>query len=1115
MVLLHCCTLVPEGEGANISAVRFAAPIRVDFLRIYPTGTRPFPAHSPNLIACTEPSAFSLDILFNALPRTPEAKEKQRAANALVPTSLAYAGGLVDFSVDMGMEYATRLMIVKGAFESLTLALYGEIASTDMSDDLVPYDPQPLPDLVPLPLSSRVDPANMVDPCTVANQLLSMISECPLPLVARLMFCLKPSDEDWDSLEFPHLYADLDLDMVDDLDAVLDRMARPIRDGLPMDTFNAFAIQVSGMIGPKVELLSANQAFSIAKLLSIAAPQDSGLVRALLKHLELESIFDMETMNDHSTLQRLWDAVANIEITRHLNVDWFLEALDHIQQNGNTKRYTRALAGKIQLRMQRWIAFEDVLLNQTGDLREAAKLLSDVSEGEQSMAIWLQNMLEHPSVAHALSQTPPNGSPRLSAEIGSREDLVMWTRAYMGVGSVLAVWAWADSLGKDAAAEQTLATIKLWQDVDGYSQIVNQLLLLRQFPGRLEWEISDREPPRQSGILAEQIFARLMDEPGAILHDSLVDTVLKLEQPMSHISKEELMTMRHLALLVDGGLQAAIRELVAKPSFPWPIARLRVIRLALVIVKQELEDGDDGEWRVLEALWAEDAHGLVGRMVELYLDVTANLSSHFTLAAAPMDQALVSQLLYTAADLVRLIIANLPAMTIPAREMRMLVSGIAAVFACAETAAKTLSQCVKAAADVRQACLEAIDKLTIDGIEAEPHRNGSEVVLRELLGHAHAVFDSGRDPTTEMRQLFVLIDRALPNSNWTMVLVELEAYFPLLDAAHKSKLFARLVELDGGELAIGEWLLTGELKQLLVSLESDGRDRVRLHWIYTCLDFLATIAHGMSEWMAAAVSSDDELSKLLALCLTQMLDAHLVSPVLNRLIRSLTARAAQFQDPELKFAIVLCSLRAFQHEPAVLLSVLRELPSDQHQRQLMRREIGLTLLAISRGDPSPKAAQTTLDVLTWLTEQDDPSLRFLSSISASALVQLYVKLAQKLGPSPRLNAIKSKVQGDEDEAMVAQPVELPSQLSLSLREIEERLRPVPGTPNRTTPTPDILGITSSPTGLLRSPAATGLTKTYANNDFRQLRQAAGSFPRLNTSRLPSMHVDVGTPRGPT
>ena len=53
----------------------------------------------------TDPEAFFLEVFFNAHPiLQPESKEKQRAANALIPTVIAYAGGQVDFTVDMGTE---------------------------------------------------------------------------------------------------------------------------------------------------------------------------------------------------------------------------------------------------------------------------------------------------------------------------------------------------------------------------------------------------------------------------------------------------------------------------------------------------------------------------------------------------------------------------------------------------------------------------------------------------------------------------------------------------------------------------------------------------------------------------------------------------------------------------------------------------------------------------------------------------------------------------------------------------------------------------------------------------------------------------------------------------
>ncbi|KAG8936753.1 hypothetical protein FRC02_012035 [Tulasnella sp. 418] len=74
------------------------------------------------------------------------------------------------------------------------------------------------------------------------------------------------------------------------------------------------------------------------------------------------------------------------------------------------------------------------------------------------------------------------------------------------------------------------------------------------------------------------------------------------------------------------------------------------------------------------------------------------------------------------------------------------------------------------------------------------------------------------------------------------------------------------------------------------------------------------------------------------------------------------------------------------------------------------------------------------------------------------------------------------------------------QTALDAKEETASTPPPPSTP------PAILGLVSlSPFTALRSPTTrvTTLTKTYANNDFRQLRTS----PHMNTSRPPSMHVD--------
>lgn len=109
-MLLQWCTLEPSGT-ANLAAIRFSSPVRVQNIRIFPTDTQPFVQH-PDIVSRTEPEAFYLELYFNAYRvATPNSKEKPKPTNVLVPTVLAYTGGQMDFSVPMAAEYATRLMI--------------------------------------------------------------------------------------------------------------------------------------------------------------------------------------------------------------------------------------------------------------------------------------------------------------------------------------------------------------------------------------------------------------------------------------------------------------------------------------------------------------------------------------------------------------------------------------------------------------------------------------------------------------------------------------------------------------------------------------------------------------------------------------------------------------------------------------------------------------------------------------------------------------------------------------------------------------------------------------------------------------------------------------------
>jgi len=151
------------------------------------------------------------------------------------------------------VQYATRLMIVKGKFEALSMAIYGDIVSDP--PPVQEYEPKPLPSVEPIHLSRAVDPSNSSDPTFLAKQLLSLIPDSPLlPLVVRLMFCMKPSNEDWEIPGFPYLHTDLDGEIEEDYDlqTLIQSIYRPVQDDTSSESLLKFAVRVASCIGPKV-----------------------------------------------------------------------------------------------------------------------------------------------------------------------------------------------------------------------------------------------------------------------------------------------------------------------------------------------------------------------------------------------------------------------------------------------------------------------------------------------------------------------------------------------------------------------------------------------------------------------------------------------------------------------------------------------------------------------------------------------------------------------------------------------------------------------------------------------------------------------------------------------
>ncbi|KAG7447529.1 uncharacterized protein BT62DRAFT_892072 [Guyanagaster necrorhizus] len=1091
----------------------------------------------------TEPKAFYLDIFFNAHPLHPvgESKEKQRAPNALVPTSIAYSGGQVDFTVDMGTEYSTRLMIVKGKFQVLSLAVYGKIVS-EIPPAPETYEPAPLPSPSSAPIPMSVDPANAADPTQLAKALLMLVPDSPpLHLVVRLTFCLKPAYEDWDDPKFPY-HNDTNLQIGNDfsLERAWKMIETPIRDNTSEELISNFSEGVAGLLGGK----SVYQSYHIAKLFSISASQMPSLGLALCQQIDPTDVFDVSVVDD-DTICHLMDAVANADFARHFSAEAFLNVLQDIQDNPISDRSSKLAADRLADRIKGWGVFEDALSNSNADFETSMKTLNDIGNEEQSMGTWLETMTFHEDLVTKLSensvsstQLPPPRVPSTSIE---HDEFIRFVRAFIGIAAVFAAWAWSDSTGAEACRERALAIILMWQGVEGYREIVNRLLLVRQFSRRLKWIAvnEDGEPPKKSYSLAEQIIIEIAKDPQALLHSDFAETVLDLVPPLSFISENQRLSLRKAALVATDGLPAAIEELAFSSDHPLSLRRLRTIRVSLAIVERELRTENEahaGEFNVLETIWDEHSVGLVPQLLSVLTGVSGDLNEHFVITSSPpalMNQELIEQLFHTANDLLRLILLLCPSFPLTPRPLRCFSVTLADIFACSEAAKTLYDQTSSASASAqiaRQTCIALICEVSQPDLLTETGKPTSRIVFQALLEHGDR--SSGRDPLSHLTQVFTLIlDHVLPqaqgeNDTWVStvlppLLPEIKDFLHLLDVQKKALLIGRIIALDDGFIGIAEWLLIEELKVLLQTVtmlrltEDTPATVARRCQANMSLQVLVELEKTSQSWFVTTVSEVPDVCDTLKECIMALLDGQFTSSSLTALVCSL---ATHTELTGIMFPVLLGLVRTQHDTPkqwSLSLEILKSLPSVAMYAGPLRQELGQSILALASTEVlSVDVVESLIATLEWMLLQEDKSFTILLGITPDEFWSLHERVVEK-SPADKvefLAGLRSQITFDEDEVIVPPSIDLDINVELSIPEIRALFQSTiveepPSTPKGTN-VQDMLGLViSPPNAVLHSPLATTLTKTYANNDFRELRQVPSA--RQNTSRLPSTHVDVG------
>ena len=192
-------------------------------------------------------------------------------------------------------------------------------------------------------------------------------------------------------------------------------------------------------------------------------------------------MFDASVL-DEANINRLLDAAANVDIAHRFNDPSFLESLTEARDGPRADKDTQYAINRLISRVQGWESFEDAISNPQGNFYDSAQLLKDIGTGEHSLGVWLESMTIHDIIPAKLAESAVSPSqifpPLLLGEkAGSitHDEFIAFVRAFVGVASVLAVWAWSDSLGHDVCREQSLAILHLWQNVSGYREVGSKL----------------------------------------------------------------------------------------------------------------------------------------------------------------------------------------------------------------------------------------------------------------------------------------------------------------------------------------------------------------------------------------------------------------------------------------------------------------------------------------------------------------------------------------------------------------------------------------------------------------------------------------------------------------
>jgi hypothetical protein len=161
----------------------------------------------------------------------------------------------------------------------------------------------------------------------------------------------------------------------------------------------------------------------------------------------------------------------------------------------------------------------------------------------------------------------------------------------------------------------------------------------------------------------------------------------------SIINDAECAVLRALALLADDRLPATVEELVWPPTQPVSTNALRTLHVAMALLAHKLKTGDagTGKWASVNALWAQQKHGLPLHLLVILDVLTADAQAYFSLIPPPpqptsSSHAELACLLAGADELLQVLAHLLLTHSLPTRAVNGLINTTVDLFTFADAA---------------------------------------------------------------------------------------------------------------------------------------------------------------------------------------------------------------------------------------------------------------------------------------------------------------------------------------------------------------------------------------------------------------------------------------------